>query len=199
MQSYHAIFPGGLIAPNRNAIDWGQQGLLAYGACSYVVIADVVDTMKRIQTLDGHSKPVTKLRWAREQLQFRNEANYSLVLASGDEGGSILVWNIVDATIVASLNPGMSHFVPNLPCKCAIIVREDSKILLRPYFDRNSNAYGACFYVDGHEKLGAVVDMEWHSDKPHLLATVHAPSSLVLWNTDTATLVRFRLSSLKYL
>jgi len=108
MQSYHAIFPGGLVTPNRSAVDWGQQGLLAYGACNYVVVADVINTMKRIQTLDGHSRPVTKLRWAREQLQFRNESNYSLSLASGDEGGSILVWKVTEATIVASLNPGMS-------------------------------------------------------------------------------------------
>ena len=104
---YHTIFPGGLVAPNRNAIDWGPQGLLAYGACTYVVVADVVDTMKRIQTLDGHGRAITRLRWAREQLQFRNEANYSLVLASGDEGGSILVWKIAEAHIIASLNPGM--------------------------------------------------------------------------------------------
>lgn len=106
MQSYHAIFPGGLVAPNRNAVDWGQQGLLAYGACNYVVVADVIHTMKRIQTLDGHSRAVTKLRWAREPLQFRNESNYSLTLASGDEGGSILVWKVTEATILASLNPG---------------------------------------------------------------------------------------------
>lgn len=135
------------MAQNRNALDWGKQGLLAYGACTYVVIADVVNTMKRIQTLDGHSRPVTRVRWAREQLQFRNEGNYSLTLASGDEGGSILVWKVAEAAILASLNP------------------------------------------DGHEKLGEVVDMEWHPDKPHLLASVHAPSSLVLWNIDTSSML----------
>lgn len=40
--------------------------------------------------------------------------------------------------------------------------------------------------------------MEWHPDKPHLLATVHAPSSLVLWNTNTSTLVRFLVTSLLF-
>lgn len=94
------------MAQNRNAIDWGKQNLLAYGACTYVVIADVLNTMKRIQTLDGHSRPVTRVRWAREELQFRNEGNYSLSLASGDEGGSILVWKVAEAAIYASLNPG---------------------------------------------------------------------------------------------
>lgn len=107
MQAYHAIFPGGMVNANRNAVDWGQQGLLAYGACTYVVIADVVDTMKRIQTLDGHSRPVTRTRWGREPLRFSNESDYSLTLASGDEGGSILVWKVTETTIIASLNPGM--------------------------------------------------------------------------------------------
>jgi hypothetical protein len=75
--------------------------------------------MKRIQTLDGHGRAVTRLRWAREQLQFRNEGNYSLVLASGDEGGSILVWKIAEAQIAASLNPGMLALRRWLSSQCA--------------------------------------------------------------------------------
>lgn len=129
MQTYHAIFPGGTVSSNRNAVDWGQQGLLAYGACTYVVVADVVDTMKRIQTLDGHSRPVTRVRWGRENLHFKNEADYSLTLASGDEGGSILVWKVTEATIVASMNPGTCHTLRQRRWKSVQLFRQKISLL----------------------------------------------------------------------
>lgn len=44
--------------------------------------------------------------------------------------------------------------------------------------------------VEEEEKhVGAVLDLEWHPDKPHLLIALHHPSSLVLWNSETGAMM----------
>ena len=47
------------------AIDWGSQGLVAYGCQSYVVVVDATDLSMHIQTLDEHRSPVVAVRWYR--------------------------------------------------------------------------------------------------------------------------------------
>ena len=50
---------------NRNAFDWGRNGLLAYASYAVIVILDPKN-LKPIQTLDkDHSFSVTHLKWSK--------------------------------------------------------------------------------------------------------------------------------------
>lgn len=42
---------------------------------------------------------------------------------------------------------------------------------------------------DEEKRVGAVLDLEWHPDKPHLLIALHHPSSLVLWNVENGAMM----------
>lgn len=69
---------------NQGAIDWGENGLLAYG-CQYTVV--IVDTknVQPIQSLDKHKSMVNRVLWGTGQHK---------KLVSGDTNGHIVVWNI---------------------------------------------------------------------------------------------------------
>lgn len=54
------VITGLLSLQNKNAIDWGWGGFVAFGAQSFVVIAHP-GKVEWIQTLDGHSSAVTKV------------------------------------------------------------------------------------------------------------------------------------------
>ena len=50
---------------NRNALDWGRNGLLAYASHGVIVVVDP-STMNVIQTLDkDHKTSVVRLKWSR--------------------------------------------------------------------------------------------------------------------------------------
>jgi len=63
--SAFTLFPSELTAANRGAVDWGSEAqLLAYAAHAYVVLAQVDrGTLSRVQTLDAHAAPVTRVQW----------------------------------------------------------------------------------------------------------------------------------------
>lgn len=69
---------------NQGAIDWGENGLLAYG-CQYTVV--IVDTrnVQPIQSLDKHKHMVNRILWGVGQQK---------KLVSSDTNGNIIVWNI---------------------------------------------------------------------------------------------------------
>ena len=98
------VFPGPVLEKNEQVIDWGTHRLLAYAVNSYVVVVDTV-SMQVIQTLDDHSTPVTALHWAPQRYSNNNDAK-PLLLATGDQSGMILVWNVAEGSIHMSFNAG---------------------------------------------------------------------------------------------
>ncbi|XP_037068815.1 WD repeat-containing protein 11-like [Pollicipes pollicipes] len=96
--------PGGMLhADARGAMDWGWQGLLAYG-CNYTVV--VVDplTQQVVQTLDKHKAFITKVKWQRSQLDAR--FSYRAVLATADSAGHIVIWDVREGFFTMVLQDG---------------------------------------------------------------------------------------------
>ncbi|XP_064464638.1 WD repeat-containing protein 11-like [Ornithodoros turicata] len=97
------ILPGALSTANKDAVEWGFQSLLAYGCHNHVIIVDT-KFMKVFQTLSGHKHDVSKVRWAREMYYHDLVNPHSLKLATADTAGTILVWNVSQATVRSTLN-----------------------------------------------------------------------------------------------
>ncbi|XP_034244567.1 WD repeat-containing protein 11-like [Thrips palmi] len=78
------VLTGPASSYNQGAIDWGRNGLLAYG-CQYTVV--IVDTknVQPIQSLDKHKSMVNRVLWG---------AGRHKKLVSSDSNGHIVVWNI---------------------------------------------------------------------------------------------------------
>ncbi|XP_074640587.1 WD repeat-containing protein 11-like isoform X2 [Tubulanus polymorphus] len=134
---------GILHASNKSACDWGWQGMLAYGCQTFVVIIET-KSCQTLQTLGRHKAPVCKVKWARENYHHDLMNPYTLRVASGDTGGKIIVWDVIQASVKAEFCDGSKH----------------------------------------------IQDMEWISsqDVSHdLLATIHPPYTVILWNADTGT------------
>ncbi|XP_059982710.1 WD repeat-containing protein 11 isoform X3 [Lagenorhynchus albirostris] len=84
---------GALSAHNKAAVDWGWQGLIAYGCHSLVVVIDS-NTAQTLQVLEKHKADVVKVKWARENYHHNIGSPYSLRLASADVNGKIIVWDV---------------------------------------------------------------------------------------------------------
>ncbi|KAF6112264.1 WD repeat domain 11 [Phyllostomus discolor] len=84
---------GALNAHNKAAVDWGWQGLIAYGCHSLVVVIDS-STAQTLQVLEKHKADVVKVKWARENYHHNLGSPYSLRLASADVSGKIIVWDV---------------------------------------------------------------------------------------------------------
>ncbi|XP_036121101.1 WD repeat-containing protein 11 isoform X1 [Molossus molossus] len=84
---------GALSAYNKAAVDWGWQGLIAYGCHSLVVVIDS-GTAQTLQVLEKHKADVVKVKWARENYHHNIGSPYSLRLASADVTGKIIVWDV---------------------------------------------------------------------------------------------------------
>ncbi|XP_071485424.1 WD repeat-containing protein 11-like [Diadema antillarum] len=96
---------GALHPLNKGACDWGWQNLFAYGCHTSVVVVDT-RTIQTIQTLEKHRSPVVRLQWARENYHHTIDAPYTLRLASADNNGLIIVWDVCAATERASFSDG---------------------------------------------------------------------------------------------
>ncbi|XP_071948596.1 WD repeat-containing protein 11-like [Antedon mediterranea] len=90
---------------NKNASDWGWPSLLAYGCQTSVVVVDT-KTVQIIQTLEKHKSHVTRVKWARENYHHTIEAPYTLRLASADNSGHIIVWDVSEACERSSFSEG---------------------------------------------------------------------------------------------
>ncbi|KAK8771560.1 hypothetical protein V5799_025192 [Amblyomma americanum] len=96
------VLPGALAAANKDAVDWGFNSLLAYGCHKHVVVIDT-KYKKVFQTLSGHQHNVTKVCWSRN-LHYHDLVNpYHLKLASADSSGTLLVWDVSQATVRSTL------------------------------------------------------------------------------------------------
>ncbi|XP_037759288.1 WD repeat-containing protein 11 isoform X1 [Chelonia mydas] len=89
---------GALSAQNKGAVDWGWQGLIAYGCQSLVLVIDS-NTAQTVQVLERHKTTVVKVKWAKENYHHNIGSPYSLRLASADASGKIIVWDVATGTI----------------------------------------------------------------------------------------------------
>lgn len=97
--------PGPVSPQNKGALDWGWQGFLAYGAQTTVVVVDPM-TLQYAQTLSKHRSHVVKVRWRKTRHYHQLSAPYSLVLASADSSGTIIVWEVTRGEVTATLQDG---------------------------------------------------------------------------------------------
>jgi WD40 repeat protein len=84
-------------------VDWGWQGLLAYGSQTLVVIVEP-RTVQVYQTLDHHKHAVTKVKWCYENYYHSLASPYGLRLASSDSAGKIVVWDVSEASVRAEFS-----------------------------------------------------------------------------------------------
>ncbi|XP_053548627.1 WD repeat-containing protein 11 [Bombina bombina] len=84
---------GALTPQNKGALDWGCQGLIAYGCHSLVLVVDP-RSAQTLQVLEKHKANVVKVKWARENYHHNMGSPYSLRLASADTTGKIIVWDV---------------------------------------------------------------------------------------------------------
>lgn len=106
MSKLNVIIPGPLHSLNKDCIDWGPQRLVAFGSHSCVFVLEPTD-MKRVQNLDRHLKPVTKVKWSHNLGHIGEGLEYNLLLASGDDGGVIFVWRVAQGSVLTTLVPGL--------------------------------------------------------------------------------------------
>ncbi|VVC35482.1 Hypothetical protein CINCED_3A000598 [Cinara cedri] len=74
---------------NKGAIDWSENGLLAYGSNNLVVIIDTVKVIP-VQCFTDHKTLIKKLLW----VPFDSVAGASCELVSADCAGDIALWDV---------------------------------------------------------------------------------------------------------
>ncbi|KAF1768528.1 hypothetical protein GCK72_000340 [Caenorhabditis remanei] len=90
--------PGCLHPSNgRNAIDWNDGGLIAYGSHNVIFIVDVL-RYKRIQSIEHHQSAINIVRWSPARSPFADSTKNQPIVASADIGGHISISNALSAT-----------------------------------------------------------------------------------------------------
>ena len=91
------VVPGQPSPLNRGAADWGHGGLAAFGCGSVVVVFDP-SSAQTVQTLDGHSSAVSRVRWSA-----RSARPPLSTLVSADVSGCIVLWDVTAGRPLMSL------------------------------------------------------------------------------------------------
>ncbi|KAF5399915.1 hypothetical protein PHET_06519 [Paragonimus heterotremus] len=88
------------------SVDYGWRGLLACGCFSTVIILDPT-CAKSVQSLQGHRSSITIVTWAPENYYHDHKNPYCLRLASADDGGVVIIWDVVNASVITEFSePG---------------------------------------------------------------------------------------------
>lgn len=90
--------PGALLDANRNALSFGRH-VVAYGCNSAVIVVSTI-TGQCVQVLEGHRASVTCVAWSPLQYSRYAQGAPTLVLASADTTGRIIVWDVETARIL---------------------------------------------------------------------------------------------------
>ncbi|XP_065339644.1 WD repeat-containing protein 11-like [Cloeon dipterum] len=93
---------GAASTANIGALEWGAQGLLAYGSNCSVVVLDTRN-IQPVQTLEKHKHPVQKICWEPGSIQGKTAG---LFLASADSQGHIIVWDVQQGKAAGILQEG---------------------------------------------------------------------------------------------
>ncbi|XP_076467443.1 WD repeat-containing protein 11-like [Babylonia areolata] len=105
MKLFPKTVTGPLHAQNKGACDWGWQGVLAYGCQNLVTVVDP-KSVQVIQVLDKHKGFVTQVKWAHENYHHDLNSPYSLRLASADNTGAIVTWDVAQGTSRTEFSDG---------------------------------------------------------------------------------------------
>ncbi|VDK49747.1 unnamed protein product [Anisakis simplex] len=92
--------PGSLHPSNKDAIAWSEKGLLAYGSHCTLITVDCL-RKKIIQTLEKHNAAISHVSWAPEE-DARPISERQLRCASADISGLIVVWSVLEGTVLSS-------------------------------------------------------------------------------------------------
>ncbi|KAA3679176.1 uncharacterized protein DEA37_0006645 [Paragonimus westermani] len=96
----------GISRDSACSVDYGWKGLLACGCFSTVIILDPT-CAKSVQSLQGHRSSITIVTWAPENHYHDHKNPYCLRLASADDGGVIIIWDVVNASVITEFSePG---------------------------------------------------------------------------------------------
>ncbi|KAL0480900.1 WD repeat-containing protein [Acrasis kona] len=87
--------------------DWGENNLLAYCCQNYIVVVDPI-SVQLVTTLYGHKCMTTALSWCSMSKIKGIERGNSSILASGDERGAIIVWEVKKARKVSIMMEDVS-------------------------------------------------------------------------------------------
>lgn len=163
------VIPGQLHSLNKMTMDWGPNKLIAYSSWNYIIIIDP-KSMRRIHTLDKHTKIITKLKWASHDLIPSSLYDYNLTLASGDECGVILIWNVNEGIVQVELKGSISYSIYYLFIITHIL-----------------------FLIDENSKSGKVIDLIWHPYHRNLLYALYSLNNnttmLALWDISSSKMV----------
>jgi WD40 repeat protein len=98
--SERCLFPGINVPGNASSLNLSFQRLVAHGAGSSVVVSDASnvdgDPLPVVATLDGHPGIVCCSRWSQRPLDNNLDNPYKLVLATGDDKGSVMIWSVLE-------------------------------------------------------------------------------------------------------
>ncbi|XP_063687874.1 WD repeat-containing protein 11-like isoform X2 [Bolinopsis microptera] len=94
--------PGPLSAQNTGALDWGPQGLIAYGSHNSVAVVHV-ESLQLLQVLAAHNFNVSTVKWCGHNPYHNLLVPVSLLLASGDKSGRVIVWEALSGRKVNEL------------------------------------------------------------------------------------------------
>ena len=83
--------PGNCSLQNRCSLNWGPDGCLSYGCGNLVVVIEPA-SCQYLQVLSKHRHAVVRTAWSSSQEK-------RLGLASADEAGHILVWDVIQVFI----------------------------------------------------------------------------------------------------
>ncbi|KAL4422261.1 hypothetical protein ABPG75_008458 [Micractinium tetrahymenae] len=158
-----AHLPGPPGKGNRGAASLHDGQLLAYAAASAVVVVDA-QNMTVATTLAGAHRQaaVAALAWHPGGGPREPRAAAQLRLASGDEEGRVMVWNVNTGAVIAALeDPWGSAF----------------------------GASGAKRPEGAPNGRPPVVGLQWATSSPSVLAVLLAPCILILWDYRTGSAV----------
>eukprot|EP01134_Creolimax_fragrantissima_P002372 CFRG2372T1 len=89
-------FPGVLDAANEGAVDWGWQGLVAFGSQCIVSVCHPA-SFTTVQTLNYHHNFITAVKWIQSSIFHSIQYPVRLWLASADTSGKICVFDVAKA------------------------------------------------------------------------------------------------------
>ncbi|KAL0238782.1 hypothetical protein PCE1_004474 [Barthelona sp. PCE] len=107
LESFRHSSKNGTFA-NR-AIDYSPSGVIAYASGSLVVIRDTL-TDQTIQVLDQHKHTVISIKFTPYPSIPEEENDNTFILASMDQSGHLIIWNIAAGSIAYEYHDNMSNF-----------------------------------------------------------------------------------------
>ncbi|EFA79763.1 hypothetical protein PPL_06582 [Heterostelium album PN500] len=182
------ILCGKLHRDNRHASDWGWQNLFAYGCHTHVAIVDPA-YLHIVQTLDEHRHNVCVVRWSRDI--HCSAQTTSVRLATADTGGTILIWDVIEAAVLQSFHiasavgsgggGGSGGSTGNSQSEHSLSGLTSSSSSTSSGSGNTASGSGSS---SGDHKHTTIKDIQWLPNDPSLILVLTS-NSLTLWNVQS--------------